>query len=474
MARVFDTSGVPLGDQFRVGSGGVGARVVAGRRDGGFQVAWDDMNDGRPLLRVYDAAGNPRASQAELGFVTGIQRTAASPLDDTALLAGFEAGGLWLARFSGLAPTSDRLTFVPGFIPRSADVAYASDGTIMLAWVQRDPQEDTQQVRGHVYDSELHSTTDTFNIVSVDNAQTVRIARRSDGGSMATTWTTPGKVYAAIVKLCAPLNGFCGNGVLEVPCGELCDDGAGNDDAAANACRTDCRPAHCGDGVVDTGEECDDGNNANCDGCSGLCANEIGLGCGDGIPFPLCGESCDDANTVAGDGCSANCTAERALGGGSPAVDCLAEWSIDNPANSPRLDDRGFISAKQRCVDNDPRCDFDGGVVGSCTFHVGVCANNTNVHDCQAASRLAAWELTRPSAGQAARNPAYARDREAFQSVPGVIVGPQIRNICSDFVAVEVPIRGKAGKLKLKSVARSYDAGSDTDSLALTCLASAL
>jgi hypothetical protein len=53
------------------------------------------------------------------------------------------------------------------------------------------------------------------------------------------------------------------------------------------------------------------------------------------------------------------------------------------------------------------------------------------------------------------------------------VVAAQIRNICTDFVAVEVPIRGKAGKLKLKSVARSYDMGSDTDALALTCLTSA-
>jgi hypothetical protein len=38
---------------------------------------------------------------------------------------------------------------------------------------------------------------------------------------------------------------------------------------------------------------------------------------------------------------------------------------------------------------------------------------------------------------------------------------------------VAVPIRGKLGKLKLKSVARGYFTGSDTDSLALTCLTSA-
>ena len=36
-------------------------------------------------------------------------------------------------------------------------------------------------------------------------------------------------------------------------------------------CRTDCRAAHCGDGVLDDGEECDDGNTADGDRCSVAC-----------------------------------------------------------------------------------------------------------------------------------------------------------------------------------------------------------
>ncbi|MEJ2457566.1 MAG: filamentous hemagglutinin N-terminal domain-containing protein, partial [Novosphingobium sp.] len=41
---------------------------------------------------------------------------------------------------------------------------------------------------------------------------------------------------------------------------EVCDDGAANSDTDPDACRTDCQPAYCGDGVADTGESCDDGN----------------------------------------------------------------------------------------------------------------------------------------------------------------------------------------------------------------------
>jgi cysteine-rich repeat protein len=66
----------------------------------------------------------------------------------------------------------------------------------------------------------------------------------------------------------------------------------------------------CGDGVVDPGEACDDGNAQSCDGCSATCETEIGHVCGDGILNPDCGEQCDDGNTDPGDGCDANCASE--------------------------------------------------------------------------------------------------------------------------------------------------------------------
>lgn len=70
-----------------------------------------------------------------------------------------------------------------------------------------------------------------------------------------------------------------------------------------------CRASYCGDGVLDLGEACDDGNNIDGDGCSALCTVESY--CGDGFLDP--GEQCDDGNLLNGDGCSAMCTFE---GGG--------------------------------------------------------------------------------------------------------------------------------------------------------------
>ncbi len=71
-----------------------------------------------------------------------------------------------------------------------------------------------------------------------------------------------------------PLEPGCGDGVLTSI--EECDDGLDNSDTAADACRTDCALAHCGDGVVDSGEDCDDGAAFGGDGCSQTCRTEDG------------------------------------------------------------------------------------------------------------------------------------------------------------------------------------------------------
>lgn len=55
----------------------------------------------------------------------------------------------------------------------------------------------------------------------------------------------------------------CGDGIVEG--GEECDDGPNNDDVGA--CTTLCTDAACGDGFVQQGEVCDDKNSDSTDGC---------------------------------------------------------------------------------------------------------------------------------------------------------------------------------------------------------------
>lgn len=64
-------------------------------------------------------------------------------------------------------------------------------------------------------------------------------------------------------------------------------------------------PCACGNGHVDVGEECDDGNRSNFDGCRYNCKLAR---CGDGLTDPS--EECDDGNGVSGDCCSATCQLE--------------------------------------------------------------------------------------------------------------------------------------------------------------------
>jgi len=60
----------------------------------------------------------------------------------------------------------------------------------------------------------------------------------------------------------------------------------------------------CGNGVIDEGEECDDGNYLDDDACVNGCIRAV---CGDGYVFAGV-EQCDDSNFVNGDGCDADCT----------------------------------------------------------------------------------------------------------------------------------------------------------------------
>lgn len=125
-------------------------------------------------------------------------------------------------------------------------------------------------------------------------------------------------------------------------------------DAIPDGCTASCTAegsepivAICGNGDLETGEDCDDGNTTNGDGCSDSCLSEgsdtcsmecsvsgdscvsdddcdvdagescgvVGSGCcGDGVVSGA--EECDDSNTQSGDGCSASCLNEGSRAAG--------------------------------------------------------------------------------------------------------------------------------------------------------------
>ncbi|MEZ4463085.1 MAG: DUF4215 domain-containing protein [bacterium] len=101
--------------------------------------------------------------------------------------------------------------------------------------------------------------------------------------------------------LYALLTPACGNGQLQL--GEACDDG---NTADGDGCSADCEREICGDGEQVGAEACDDGNTDADDGCGPTCEVER---CGDGIV--QAGEACDDGNDVQTDGCLNDCTLAR-------------------------------------------------------------------------------------------------------------------------------------------------------------------
>jgi cysteine-rich repeat protein len=97
-----------------------------------------------------------------------------------------------------------------------------------------------------------------------------------------------------------PPDPICGNGTVEA--GETCDDG---NEIDTDDCPSTCETARCNDGFVQFGaEDCDDGNDSDNDACTNGCTNAM---CGDGVVFNEATgtETCDDANAAQNDGCNA-------------------------------------------------------------------------------------------------------------------------------------------------------------------------
>jgi cysteine-rich repeat protein len=123
----------------------------------------------------------------------------------------------------------------------------------------------------------------------------------------------------------------------------------------------------CGNGAMDPGEECDDGNGASCDGCSGVCTLDVAPVCGDGA-VSSCGEECDDGNLLSGDGCDANCTRTRCGNGvvsGSEECDDGNVDSTDGCTSACTLCGNGVITAPEEC--DDANSDATDGCTNACS-----------------------------------------------------------------------------------------------------------
>jgi fibro-slime domain-containing protein len=206
---------------------------------------------------------------------------------------------------------------------------------------------------------------------------------------------------------------MCGNGVIET--GEVCDDG---NTRSGDGCRADCAVLEpgwlcgepgigcvhdqvCGNGILEAGELCDDHNTADGDGCDAHCGVELGWTCaipgircvaamcGDGVVAGF--EECDDGNADPGDGCSASCTLEAGHACDTPGQPCRTTHCGDGiPEGTEQCDD-GNNDLGDGCdplCHREPRC--TGGVCeavcGDGVLQPGEACDDGNLHNADGCS----------------------------------------------------------------------------------------
>lgn len=179
----------------------------------------------------------------------------------------------------------------------------------------------------------------------------------------------------------------CGNGALES--GEACDDGNTDD---GDGCSGDCLTVEdgfvcpledeacivvtaCGNGIVEGDEACDDGNRRSGDGCRADClaieddfvcpvpgqACVSTIVCGDGVVSGQ--EGCDDGNEEPGDGCNERCRLESGFKCPTPGMPCEETVCGDNIVEGTEQCDDGNNDTGDGCnplCESEPDC--TGGV----------------------------------------------------------------------------------------------------------------
>ncbi|MEI8230560.1 MAG: DUF4215 domain-containing protein [Candidatus Peregrinibacteria bacterium] len=165
---------------------------------------------------------------------------------------------------------------------------------------------------------------------------------------------------------CLLENGRCGDGIMQRALGEECEPTLQNAHSPVQ-CGKNCRfvLANCGNGIIETGEECDDGKK-NTKSPDGHCRSDCRLGrCGDGIRDKS--EQCDDGDNVSGDGCNAFCRNETI----TPVSKLIGQLNSGNDTqdtgNGSQNGNTGESNGKNEANQGNGNTQGNGGVTGSVT-----------------------------------------------------------------------------------------------------------
>ena len=161
----------------------------------------------------------------------------------------------------------------------------------------------------------------------------------------------------------------CGDGTVDAD--EECDDFG-----PSASCDADCTFVRCGDFTINSaaGEQCDDGNTFNDDGCNVECQIEIPASCGDRVVNA--GEECD-AGPSGSASCDSDCTfsvcgdftvntaaGEQCDPGGMESFDCDVDCTLS-------LCGDGTINAFTEVCDDGDMSSGDGCASGTCSIEAG-------------------------------------------------------------------------------------------------------
>jgi len=238
------------------------------------------------------------------------------------------------------------------------------------------------------------------------------------------------------------------------------------------------------------------------------------IACGNGVRDT--GEECDDGNLLAEDGCDGSCRSELIPGSGPHGSDCVHEW-LTEPLPTRLLS--GIPGGILVCHDDDPSCDFGATTGdGACTFHVALCVN---IDEQRLRSRTGgpacvptdvAWIVLQSPRGSDPRDTTDGLNRDALEAAltgAGAVLRRQCQSVgvepstpcttnadcghrrcrtrlmlfdppstmlghCTDFADIVVPLRrtgsgfGSATRT-LRLTATTSARIRDTDALKLTC-----